>query len=245
MLAGSAGLRLYGVQNCPTISMTATATKGEIDEVVKALGLRSPPTILTASPVQAHIKFSVVRRPSNNYGLDGLVTKQGVRKPGLMDLLSRVYIDQYIEDLRNDVEPKRCIIFSRGNSTLGQIYSRLMELTGYRYKDCRDSPFVMNHANLLPPTEKVLESRAAEISLYLSSNKMLLGIDLERIDVVIFLRPYNQIAALIQGGGRGGRRSKCGKRRCVQVYQFFNAHDIGSNIQEMSPKMKELCLRYI
>ena len=225
--------------------MTATATNAEIDEVVHALGLRSPPIILTASPVQAHIKFSVVRRPSNNYGLDGIVTQQGIRKPGLMDLLSRIYIDQYIEDLKNNVDPKRCIIFSRGNGTLGQIYGRLMERTGYKYKDCRDSPFVMNHSNLLPPTEQVLERRAADISLYLSSNKMLLGIDLERIDVVIFLRPYNQIAALVQGGGRGGRRTESGQRRCVQVYQLFNSQDLGSNIQGMSPKMKELCLRYI
>ena len=73
-----------------------------------------------------------------------------------------------------------------------------MELTKFRYTDCKDAPFVMNHSSLLPPTEKVLSDRADEISLYLSSNKMLMGIDLPEIDIVIFLRPYNQIAALVQ-----------------------------------------------
>ena len=99
----------------------------------------------------------------------------------------------------------------------------------------------MNHSCLLPPTEKVLAERASEISLYLSSNKMLLGIDLADIDVVIFLRPYNQPAALVQGGGRGGRRMENGKRRRVQVYQFFNSQDFTTQNKMMSPDMKRIC----
>ena len=88
------------------------------------------------------MKFTVVRRPSNNYGLDGYVDKKGSRKPGLMDLLERVYLRCFLEDLEAGVRPKKCIIFCRGNSMMGAIYSRLMELTGYKYRDCRDSPFV-------------------------------------------------------------------------------------------------------
>ena len=241
MMKGSAGLRLYGVKNCPTLAMTATATTEEINEVVTALGLRSRPVILSSSPVQSHIKISAVRRPSNNFGLDGSTNMKGERNPGLMDLLRRVYIDKYLEDLENGETPKKCIIFCRGNGVLGAIYSRLMELTSYRYRDCRDSPFVMNHSSLLPPTEKVLAERAGEISLYLASNKMLLGIDLADIDLVIFLRPYNQPAALLQGGGRGGRRQKSGKRRRTMVYQFFNAQDFSSQNKQMSSDMRRIC----
>ena len=242
MMKGSTGLRLYGVKNCPTVAMTATATQSEIKEVVAALGLRTPPVVLTSSPVQAHIKFSVVRRPSNNFGLDGTTTVKGEKQPGMMDLLMRVYLQKYLNDLANKIEPRKCIIFCRGNGVLGEIYSRLMELTKYQFKDCRDSPFVMNHSSLLPPTEKVLARRSSEISLYLSSNKMLLGIDLAQIDVIIFLRPYNQLAALVQGGGRGGRRMENGKRRKVQVYQFFNSQDFTSLNKQMSPDMKRICL---
>ena len=70
---------------------------------------------------------------------------------------------------------------------------------------------------------------------------MLLGLDLPDIDTVIFLRPYNQPAALVQGGGRGGRRLKNGKRRKVQVYQFFNSQDFTSQNKLMSPDMKFIC----
>lgn len=241
MMKGSAGLRLYGIKNCPSIAMTATATEKEIKEVVTALGLRTPPVILTSSPIQRHIKFSMIRRPSNNHGLDGSITKNGDISPGLMDLLLRIFLQPYLEDIKNGRRPKKCIIFCRGNSVLGAIYCRLMELTEYKYKDCRDAPFVMNHASLLPPTERVLASRSSEISLYLSSNKMLLGIDLAEIDVVIFLRPYNQPAALVQGGGRGGRRMANGKRRRVQVYQLYNSQDFSSSNKMMSVDMKRIC----
>ena len=171
MMKGSTGLRLYAVKGCPTIAMTATATDSEIRDVVSALGLKTKPVILTTSPVQNHIKISIIRRPSNNYGLDGTTTRFDEHLPGLMDLLMRVYLQKYLDDLSNNVAPKKCIIFCRGNGVLGEVYSRLMELTNYRYKDCRTSPFVMNHANLLPPTEDVLTRRSSDISLYLSTNK--------------------------------------------------------------------------
>ena len=72
--------------------------------------------------------------------------------------------------------------------------------------------------------------------------KMLLGIDLPRVDIVIFLRPYNQLSALVQGGGRGGRRMENGKRRRVQVYQFFNSQDFTRQNQLMSPDMRRICV---
>ena len=70
---------------------------------------------------------------------------------------------------------------------------------------------------------------------------MLLGIDLAEIDMVIFLRPYNQVAALVQGGGRGGRKTADGKRRRVQVYQFYNNQDFTSQNKLMSSDMKRIC----
>ena len=33
-----------------------------------------------------------------------------------------------------------------------------------------------------------------------------------------------------------------GKRRLVQVYQLFNAQDVGSNMKTMSPIVREMCL---
>ena len=71
---------------------------------------------------------------------------------------------------------------------------------------------------------------------------MLLGIDLPDIDIVIFLRPYNQLAAMVQGGGRGGRRQGNGKRRMVQVYQLWNSQDFSSKNKMMSSDMRRICV---
>ena len=241
MMRLSAGLRLYGIPDCPTISMSATLTNSEIRDVIRALGLRSEPVLLVANPIQSHIKFSMIRRPSSNFGLEGTDKKDGGRNPGLIDLLNRVYLDQYVADLLAGRKPKTAIIFCRGNSMLGDIYGHLMYATEYKYKDCRDAPFVMNHASLLPPTEKVISERLSEISLYLSTNKMLMGINLPQVDFVIFVRPFNQLAALVQGGGRGGRKRLDGMRNRVQVYQFYNSQDFTSKNKQMSPDMRRIC----
>ena len=79
--------------------MTATSTEEEIKDVILALGLREPPVILKLSPIQPHIKYSIIKRPSNNFGLDGVVSENGKKSPGLMDLLMRVYLKQYLSDL--------------------------------------------------------------------------------------------------------------------------------------------------
>ena len=99
----------------------------------------------------------------------------------------------------------------------------------------------MNHSSLLPPTEKIISERSSSISLYLSSNKMLLGVNIKNIDIIIFLRPYSHPAALIQGGGRGGRKQQNGKRRRVQVYQLFNTQDFTKLDKDMSLDMKRIC----
>ena len=167
---------------------------------------------------------------------------RGVTNPGLMELLRRIYLDRYLADLESGREPKKCIIFCRGMNVMAEIFVRLKEMTNYKYTDCMDSPFVMNHSSLLSPSTKVISERSSEISLYLSSNKMLLGIDLDRIDIIIFIRPYDQPSALVQGGGRGGRKMTDGKRRRVQVYQLFNSQDISSAYKSMSAFVRKICV---
>ena len=43
----------------------------------------------------------------------------------MVDLVDRVYLRQFVEDLEAGVEPKKAIIFSRQNGVLGSIYSHL------------------------------------------------------------------------------------------------------------------------
>jgi hypothetical protein len=37
---------------------------------------------------------------------------------GLFDMLDRVFIDHYINDIKHGVQPKKAIIFCRGNGVL-------------------------------------------------------------------------------------------------------------------------------
>ena len=239
MLRESCGLRVFARRGASVTVMTATATEGEIRKVVEMLGLRKPPVVMASCPVQTFHKFSVIKRPSNCYGLQGTITKKGVKRPGLFQLLKRLYIGQFLEDLKCGRKSKRCIIFFRNNLLMGAVYALLKKLTGIT--DPSTAPFVMVHSNLLPPDDKMLSERSDDITLFLASNKMLMGRDPKKIDSVIFTGPYNQPAAIIQGAGRGARRDGSGFRGAVQVYLLYNTSDLTQKNKDMSSIMRRLC----
>ena len=91
MLRQSCGLRVFARKGASVTIMTATAKEIEIQKVVQMLGLRRPPVVMTSTPVQSYHKFSVIKRPSNCYGLQGSVTKKDEVRPGLFVLLERLY----------------------------------------------------------------------------------------------------------------------------------------------------------
>ena len=60
-----------------------------------------------------------------------------------------------------------------------------------------------------------------------------MGVDVPGISVIIFLRPLNMVHYLVQGGGRGGRRTgtTSGVRQKVIVYVLWNKSDLASNVE--------------
>ena len=234
MMRLSTGLRAYSSRGAPVCVMTATAGKTEVRAVVRALGLEELPVMITSNPIQPHIKISVIKRPSNAYGFAG---KEG--KPGLWALLEEIYFRPLFQDMSEGRRPKKAIIFFRGMRLMIGLYSHLRRMTGH--STAASSFFVTVHSEVRPGTEKTILSRRDEILTYLSSNKMLLGLDLKSIDIVIFIQPYNMVAAPVQGGGRGGRKQGNGFRETVQVYQLWNAEDLTQNNKLMSHSMRTLC----
>ena len=65
----------------------------------------------------------------------------------------------------------------------------------------------MNHGGLGPMTSQNIIDRKNDITLFLSTSKMLMGIDIENIDVIVFVRVLSMLHYILQGAGRGGRRS--------------------------------------
>ena len=88
--------------------------------------------------------------------------------------------------------------------------------------------------------EKVICERLQEVTIILATTRVLLGMDFHGVDIIIFASPFNEVGALLQGGGRGGRRRPDGRRGLVQVYQLFNTSDIGANTK-VTNMMVQLC----
>ena len=55
------------------------------------------------------------------------------------------------------------------------------------YRNVVDAPFVMQSSSIGPITEKKIQERT-DISLYIATTKMLMGVDISGISIVIFLR---------------------------------------------------------
>ena len=104
-------------------------------------------------------------------------------------------------------------------------------------------PYVMNHIGLGPITTQNIIDRRNQITLFLSTSKMLLGIDIESIDVIVFVRVLSMLHYVVQGAGRGGRRS-CqfpGMRRKVIVYILYNSSDVAANVPGLSVEVRQFC----
>ena len=91
MMRQSTGLRNYSRKGSPMMVMTASAKEKEVREIVKLMALKHPPVLVTTNPIQSHIKVSVVRRPSNAFGLLGKEEPDGTVKHGLWALLLSPY----------------------------------------------------------------------------------------------------------------------------------------------------------
>ena len=113
MMKVTSRLRIYRAPGSPCIAMSATATPAEIASTITNLGFRTNPIVLTASPVQANLKFVTLKRSPNIYGADGFEDKNGVWHPGYLALLRRLYLDEFISGIRDGTAVKRGIIFCR------------------------------------------------------------------------------------------------------------------------------------
>ena len=121
-------------------------------------------------------------------------------------------------------------------------YDELCEMLPDQAADPHTCPFVMNHSSVGPVTADNLRKRRESISLYIATSVMLLGLDLQDIDIVGMIRPFNHCHDILQAAGRGGRKlGDLGKRRKVVFYMIYNKSDISSAVPGMSMEVREFC----
>ena len=168
MQSVTAGMRIFSAPDAPTVAMSATATEQEVEAIIKNLGIRTKPKILRASPIQDHIRYELVRRPSNFCGMDGEVDKKGNFQAGLIALLDRIYLSKFVENTLQNIPVKKCLMVFRETKHMlaahDSVRGRLPDL-----KDPSTRPFVMNHGGLGPLTAKSIIERRNEITLFLST----------------------------------------------------------------------------
>ena len=232
--------RIFSVPTSPTVALTATATEEEVEGIKENVGLRGNTVVLRASPILNHIKYVKVRRPPNHCGGDGWTDQAGDFHPGLLALLDRIYLGKYVENLRLGVAVKKGIIFCRTELHLLMVYEYLLEMLP-QFRDPHTMPFVMNHSGTGKATCKSFKERKDDISLYVTTSKMLMGVNLSNIQVVVFVRPLNMLHYVVQGGGRGGRKEISGKRSKVVVYILYNPADMAGNVPGLSADVREFC----
>ena len=236
-------LRGQMVRKAPTLCMTATATEAEVKELKEVMGFREHNTVLlSADPVQSQFNIVRVERPPNIRGTSGIQDLNGNLKPGLGQLMRVLFFEKYARHIRDGLPVKKSLWLCRNISDVADLYDELCDMLPEHAADPNTCPFVMNHSSVGPITADKLRKRRASISLYLSTSVMLLGLDLEDIDIVGMVRPFNHCHDILQAAGRGGRKlGDLGMRRKVVFYMLYNKSDISSAVPGMSKEVREFC----
>ena len=164
----TARMRIFSVPGAPALAMTATATESEVNSMIKNLGLRDKPVILRASPIQDHIKFSVVKRPPNNHGMDSELDSNGVLKAGLLPVLDTLYLKRFVENTLQGIPVKKCLMLFRTQKHMIDVHDYVREKLP-NFKDQMLRPFIMNHGSIGPITSDHIINRKNEYDLFLST----------------------------------------------------------------------------
>ena len=165
------------------------------------------------------------------------------------DILCRIVLDSYIDDILANRKPKVVMIFVQSFKELNAI-NRLLLLKLEDHLQGKAKPWAINHSDLGSRTKSELFRRMeeGEISLFITTSVMLCGVDLPCVDIIVILRPFGHLGSCVQAGGRGGRIRSDGMKSLVAVYMLFNATDIRDSAKFVTPPVraffrKDTCTR--
>ena len=201
---------------------------------MKMVDMKADTVVIRRSPLtENHMYIKLVRPPSIN-GFDCDPTS--VDFLATEDILCRIVLDSYIDDILAGRKPKVVMIFVQSFRELNAI-NRLLLLKLEDHLQGKPKPWAINHSDLGSRTKSELFRRmeAGEISLFITTSVMLCGVDLPCVDIVVILRPFGHLGSCVQAGGRGGRMRPDGMKSLVAVYMLFNATDIRDNAKFVTP----------
>ena len=183
-------------------AFTATATLKEVNVLRKSMGTRKNSLMeIKECSIMPNQVIWVLKRPSSKIGLLGEnVPRKGREKPreGDLGLLRKIILNKVVEYIKlgRPMEIKKTIIFFRKAEDMMWIFSWLSMETGMRH--CDSALFVMVHSKNSQSDDSVMEAREPLIRLYLTTNKLLMGVDLEEVHMVVIVRPPNMLHSIVQ-----------------------------------------------
>lgn len=164
----------------------------------------------------------------------------GVQKGGLVQSLQDIFLNKYVACYKNREPVKKAIFMFKSEEDLADVNDFLCEMLPDLAADPASCPWVMNHSSIGPATAASIRDRSEDITLFLSTAVMLMGIDCSDIDLVVMVRPFSMLHSMVQACGRGGRKRLDQFRRRVVFYLLYNNSDIGANI-DVSEEVRNFC----
>ena len=143
--------------------------------------------------------------------------------------------------MRRGIAVKKAIWFFKWEEDIADTNDYLCNELPDLAQDPSSCPWVVNFSSVGPATAKSISSRKGDISLYLTTAVMIMGIDLLDIQIIGMVRPFSMLHNLVQACGRGGRKTEMTGRQRVVFYLLFNNSDIAEN-SDISLAVRNFCL---
>lgn len=194
MLTKVMSLKAYLVDGAPLAVFSATLTHGEVKSVKKYAGRKKPMAVVAVGPMLNNTKICVLKRPPSQIPFLGKDDVSGRDVPGLLALLKRLVLNKFVA-AASAGSPfhhfKKTIIFFRSMRDMLKVNGWLIsQLGGGRFDS---SLFCMNHSNVSKSGQAVIRARLDSYLLFLTTSRMLLGLDVAGIKQVIMASGMNKV----------------------------------------------------
>lgn len=179
-----ASIRVFSEVNAPMLCMSATVGKSEQEKVLEDMGMKNRNfSIIDKNPVMPHWFLSKLKRPSNQ--------KSFTEAGGLKDLLCDLFSDEFVTDPQNS---RKAIIFCKSEEDLVKVCEYIEQEIGEKFRNLKVRPWIQYHGSTGENTLRWIHHRIKsaekdhEIKLYISTYKLVMGVDIPNVDVAIFIR---------------------------------------------------------
>ena len=182
-----AALRVFSDVRAPMLCMSATVGKSDQEKVLEDMGMKNRKfTILEKNPVMPHVFIAKLKCPSNQRGF--------MEAGGLRDVLSPLILTEFISD---PLGSRKTIIFFKNEEDLIKVYDYLEQELGEKFSNLKTRPWIQYHGSMGSSTLGWVHQRIKsteedhQVKLYLSTYKLVMGVDIQDIDIAIFIRYIN------------------------------------------------------